>query len=185
MKGIWHKLFQGKILTIMWCCRKLSLLWCLGCNWGEERLRGKEIRKGKKERILKNIVAQSEKKIVFYFVFVQYDVRQVWWDLIKTWMLFWRWPQILAVFRNFCSVWVWLGWLGKNWMCVWALTCGRKRCFDRHLFWLIICVCKFFFLDCVGFSRCNVCCNLCMRWSICLHERWFHCSSVLWCLRGF
>ena len=31
------------------------------------------------------------------------------------------------------------------WMCVWALTCGRKGCFDRHLFWLIVCVPRFFF----------------------------------------
>ena len=41
------------------------------------------------------MVAQSEKMIffllsVFYFncVFIQYDVHQVWGDLVKTWMLF-------------------------------------------------------------------------------------------------
>ena len=40
-------------------------------------------------------------------------------------------------------------------MCVWALTCRIKGCFDRHLFWLIVCIRKLFFLDCVGFCRCN------------------------------
>ena len=30
----------------------------------------------------------------------------------------------------------------ENWMSVWALTCGRKRRFDRHLFSLIVCVRK-------------------------------------------
>ena len=61
--------------------------------------------------------------------------------------------------------------------CVWALTCGKKGRFNRHLFWLIICVLRLFFLDCVGFLRCNVCHNLCMRQSICLGERWFRCWS--------
>ena len=51
--------------------------------------------------------------------------------------LFCKWPQFIAIFGIFCSVCVWLGWLGKKWMCIWALTCGRKGCFDRHLFWLI------------------------------------------------
>ena len=88
--------------------------------------------------------------------------------------LFWKWPLILVVFGIFCNVWVWLGWLGKNWMCVSALTCRRKERFNRHLFWLIFCVCRFFFLDCVRFHRCNICYNLCMGWSICLCERWFH-----------
>ena len=70
-------------------------------------------------------------------------------------------------------------------MCVWSLTCGRKGRFDHHLFWLIVCVCKFFFLDCVGFHWCNVCCNLCMEWGICLHKKkrkhFFHCApSYFW-----
>ena len=99
--------------------------------------------------------------------------------------LFWKWLQILVVFRIFCCVWVWLGWLGKNWMCVWALTCKRKWLFDVHLFWLIVCVRRFFFLGCVGFRRCNLCCNLCMGWSMCLCERWFRCWSILWWLWGF
>ena len=47
----------------MWCLRKLSILWCQGCIWDVEGLRGKMIRKGKKKRILKSMVAQSEKRI--------------------------------------------------------------------------------------------------------------------------
>ena len=77
---------------------------------------------------------------------------------------------ILVVFGIFRSVWVWLGWLGKNWMYVWALTCGRKGRIDRHLFWLTVCVRRFFFLDCVGFHQCNVCCDRCMGWSLFLPE---------------
>ena len=69
--------------------------------------------------------------------------------------------------------------------CVWALICGRNGRFDRHFLWLIVCVRSFFFLDCIGFRRFNVRCNLCMGWSICLRKRWFPCWSVLWFLWGF
>ena len=45
--------------------------------------------------------------------------------------LFWRWPPILEVFGMICSVWVWLGWLGKNRMCV-----GKNRmCVGKRAFW--------------------------------------------------
>ena len=85
------------------------------------------------------------KKKYVNFVFVQYDVRPVWRDLVKTWTfvlygMFWKWPQILVVIGFFCCIWVLLRWLWKNWMCIWALTCRRKGRFDRHLFWLIVCV---------------------------------------------
>ena len=33
--------FIEKILTLMWCRRKLSILWCLGCTQGEGGVRGK------------------------------------------------------------------------------------------------------------------------------------------------
>ena len=190
-RGFGITCFMEKILTILWCLRKLSILLCLGCNWGEEGIRGKVIRKTKRKgvwshRVKKNFFLLS----VFYFCF-----HLVWWSPgmvifgknldVVLYVLFWRRPQILVVFKIFCSVWVWLGWFEKNWMCFWALTCGRKWRFSCHLFWLIVCICKFFSLDCVGFHRCNVCCNLCMGWSICLLEKWFRCWSVLWCLWWF
>ena len=98
-KGFRHILFQGKILAIMWCRRKLSVLWCLGGNWGEQ---GLEVKWQGKEKILKSMVAQSEKIIFlsvcyFDFVFVLYDVRQVWWDLVKNWTLFY-----MVCFENDC-----------------------------------------------------------------------------------
>ena len=72
--------FMEKILTIMWCCRKLSLLWCLGCNWGEEELKGKWLGKAKRKDSQK--YGGTEWKNVFFFVsvfyfnfvFIQYDV---------------------------------------------------------------------------------------------------------------
>ena len=85
--------FHGKILTMMWCHRKLSILWCLGFVLG--------VRKVCNANWLgKTKVKHSQKYggtewhffflSVFYFdfVFLQYDVRQVWWDLVKTWTLF-------------------------------------------------------------------------------------------------
>ena len=80
--------------------------------------------------------------------------------------LFWKWPQIFIILGVFWSVWIWSWGLGKNWKCVWALICGRKGCFDRYLFWLIVCARRYFFLDCVGFCRFNVCYNLCIGWTM-------------------
>ena len=72
----------------MWCRRKFSIFWCLGCNWGEEGLRGKWSGKAKGRDSKKN--DGTEWKNVFFpavfdfdFVFFQYDVHQVWWDLVK------------------------------------------------------------------------------------------------------
>ena len=158
-------------------------------EWGEVN----DLEKQKK-RILKSMEAQSEKFFFISFVF--------WFCFHSVWCspsvmsfsknvdavlygLFWSWTLILVVFGMFCSVWVWVGRLGKNWPRIWALTCGRKGRFDCYMFYLIVCVRKFFSLDCVGFRRCNVYCNLCMRWRICLCERWFRCWSILWCLWVF
>ena len=57
-------LFHGKILTIMWYCRKLYVLRCLGCNWCEVGLRGKVIRKRKREGFLKVLWCRGGK--IFY-----------------------------------------------------------------------------------------------------------------------
>ena len=99
--------FMEKILTIMWCRRRLSTLWCLGCNWGEEGLRVKV--SGKSKTIFKSIVAHSKQNIfspirfLFWFCF-----RLVWCSQsvvrfgknlnVVLYILFWRWPQILVVF---------------------------------------------------------------------------------------
>ena len=79
---------------------------------------------------------------------------------VVLYVLFCKCLQILVVFGIFCNAWAWLEWLGKNRRCVWALTCGRKEHFDCHLFCLIVCVRRLFFLYCVGFRRCNACCNV-------------------------
>ena len=70
----------------------------------------------------------------------------------------------------------------KSDMCL-SSNMWEKRRFHPHLFLLIVCVRKLFFLDWVGFRRCNVYCNLCMRRSIYLRERWSRCWSVLLCVR--
>ena len=60
--------------------------------------------------------------------------------------LFWKWLQILVVCGVFCNLCIWFEWLGKNWRCVWTPTCERKGRFHCHLFWLNVCVCRFFFI---------------------------------------
>ena len=152
-KGFGRNLFHGKILTIMWCRRKLSILLCLGCGWGEERRERQSDKERQNERILKSMVAQGEFfsypfSILTLFSFsmtspviMKFDKNQ---DVV---LYYWfsKWPQILLFFGLFCSVWVWLGWLGKYWMCVWSLTYGRKLRSDRHLIWFIVYVRIIFF----------------------------------------
>ena len=38
---------KGVLAWLVSCCRKLSILWCLGCNWGEKGVRGKRSGKAK------------------------------------------------------------------------------------------------------------------------------------------
>ena len=64
-KGFWHILFHGKILTTIWCHRKLSTFWYLGCNWGKERLRGKVKGKGKDSQKYGGTELKIKKKIFF------------------------------------------------------------------------------------------------------------------------
>ena len=45
IKGVLAYLVSWKVID--YNVRKLSILWCLGCNWSEERLRGKVIRERK------------------------------------------------------------------------------------------------------------------------------------------
>ena len=146
------------------------------------------------ERILKSMVAQSRCSpfsihILFSFsmMFPRYgEIREnpghyfIWFVLEMT--------ADSSSLRDFllCMGLIRVAW-EKNWMRVEALTWGRKGFFDPHLFWLIVCVRRFFFLDCFGFRRCNLYCNICMRWCICLRERRFVCCSVLrclWCFNG-
>ena len=131
----------------------MSILWCLGCNWGEEVLRGEW--SGKAKKMFKTIA--EEWKNLLFFIFP--PIRFLFWFCfcsvrclpgvvtfgknldVVLYGLFWRWPQILVVFGMFCSVWVSLGWLGKNRIYVWVLTCGKKRAFWSS-FVLIDCLCS-------------------------------------------
>ena len=159
--GFRHILYRWKSLTIMW----------YQCGKGEKRGKGKVIRKESSKvrwhRVKKVSLFYPFSILIIFFRLVWYSLDMVRSDKILEVVLcglFWKWQQILIVCGIFCNACIWLEWLGKNWRCVWALSCERKERFDRHLFWLIVCVRRFFFffLDFVGFRRCNVCCNLCM-----------------------
>ena len=68
----------------------------------------------------------------------------------------------------------------KSNMCL-GSNMWEKRAFQSS-YVLIDHLCSWilFLKNCIGFHRCNVWCDLCMGWSICLRERWFHCWFVLW-----
>ena len=122
----------------MWCRRKLSILWCLGCNWGQEGLRCKWLGKAKGKDSQK--YSGTEWKNVFFFL-----IRFVFWFCFRSvWCspgvvrfgesldvvlygLFWRWLQILVVFGMFWSVWIWLGWLGN--------ACLISNMWEKRAFW--------------------------------------------------
>ena len=59
----------------MWCHRKLSILWCLGCNWGEEGLRGKLIRKRKG---FSKVWWHRVKKKLFFFRIKPNKISHIW-----------------------------------------------------------------------------------------------------------
>ena len=97
-KGFRHNLYHGKRYWLYVMSQKIvyivvSRLWL---RWGRPKRQNDKERQ--KERILKSMVGQSKKQCfwwfffrsIFYFdfIFVQYDVRQEWWDLEKTWTLF-------------------------------------------------------------------------------------------------
>ena len=95
------------ILAILWCCRRSSILWCLGSNWGEEGLRDKVNQKGVSKvwwhRVKKMFLFSV--RFLYWFCF-----RSVWCSpgvvrfgknlSVVLYGLFWRWPQILVNLRD-------------------------------------------------------------------------------------
>ena len=95
------------ILAILWCCRRSSILWCLGSNWGEEGLRDKVNQKGVSKvwwhRVKKNVFVLRPFSLLILFSFSMMFARcgEIWKNLnVVLYGLFWRWPQILVNLRD-------------------------------------------------------------------------------------